>query len=911
MRKRHTSIRSLKFSLNAVLLLILAFASVEVQADQTVTVRSGNGTVGSRDSLIRVLQAAPSSANFIAAQTAPFAFVAAPHPFYIKRLPSDPSAQWVALTADLAPGSALYAFPFQLTDATIVSATLDIRFSVDNLIDGVFINGTRISGNSTDGDYHAEYRFVRNDIAPLLQPNSTNWLYMYLVDDGGFAGLMFNTTITTTGGGIQGISPDHGGNAGLVTVQIKGPNLSTSATAAGNVFNSDPISVDLTAVGLADIVGVNPKRLASDEIVTTFDLRGQPPGPRDVTVTLDDSSVVVIPGAFEVLAGGGGEITLDLLGPAVARVNRDVTFVAYARNIGLNDIGVLSYEFGPEDAAPSSLASVAASAGTIGGISPDSFASTSAVFRFLSCSNIIFRVLDRRDPDNCEPIRKKIRALTVAIGRVSHDLDDAIRKYGFFKCDTPPPAGGLGTITCLDLLAQIEQLKDELATLTAQLAVEQEKLRECEARSSSGNSTSSITRVQILANSDTDTVQTTICPVFSWDPNDKVGLSGNGEARYVTSDLTIPYTVFFENKAVATAPAQSVIITDRLDPSFDLGTFALGPIRFGDRVIEVPEKVRDFTSLEDLRPAMNLLVRVTVHLDTSTRVVTWQFTSLDPDTQQPPTDPLAGFLPPNIIPPQGEGSVSYTVALMHGTTTNTVVHNQANITFDSNPVISTPVWSNTVDNDKPTSHVLGLNQEQLSASFLVQWSGTDVDSGIQDFTIFVSDNEGPFVVWLQNTRATSATFVGLPGHKYGFYSIARDLVHNVEALKTVPDAVTTVVADTLPPVITVSANPATLWPPNGKMVPVTVSGTITDPESGVNASTATYAVTDEYGSVQPSGHITLGPTGSYSFTIQLQAARNGNDKDGRQYTITIRAQDNARNRGSAATGVTVPHDQGK
>jgi len=64
-------------------------------------------------------------------------------------------------------------------------------------------------------------------------------------------------------------------------------------------------------------------------------------------------------------------------------------------------------------------------------------------------------------------------------------------------------------------------------------------------------------------------------------------------------------------------------------------------------------------------------------------------------------------------------------------------------------------------------------------------------------------------------------------------------------------------------------SPATLWPPNGKMVPVTITGTMTDPTSGVNLSTAAYAVTDEYGLVQPSGTVTLGPTGSYSFTIQL------------------------------------------
>jgi hypothetical protein len=95
------------------------------------------------------------------------------------------------------------------------------------------------------------------------------------------------------------------------------------------------------------------------------------------------------------------------------------------------------------------------------------------------------------------------------------------------------------------------------------------------------------------------------------------------------------------------------------------------------------------------------------------------------------------------------------------------------------------------------------------------------------------------------------------------------------------------------------------------MVPVTISGTITDAGSGVNASTATYAVIDEYGLIHPSGQITTldATTGSYTFRIQLQASRNGNDQDGRQYTIIVSAQDKEGNQGSNSTVVTVPHDQ--
>jgi len=117
------------------------------------------------------------------------------------------------------------------------------------------------------------------------------------------------------------------------------------------------------------------------------------------------------------------------------------------------------------------------------------------------------------------------------------------------------------------------------------------------------------------------------------------------------------------------------------------------------------------------------------------------------------------------------------------------------------------------------------------------------------------------------------------------------------------------VVDTTPPIISVAVNRATLWPPDGKMVPVTVSGKITDTGSGVNASSAAYSVKDEYGRVQPTGAIALTPGGNYSFTVFLQASRRGSDLDGRRYTVIVRGKDNAGNGRSKTSTVTVPHDQ--
>ena len=110
-----------------------------------------------------------------------------------------------------------------------------------------------------------------------------------------------------------------------------------------------------------------------------------------------------------------------------------------------------------------------------------------------------------------------------------------------------------------------------------------------------------------------------------------------------------------------------------------------------------------------------------------------------------------------------------------------------------------------------------------------------------------------------------------------------------------------------PPIITVSRTPTSLWPPNGKMIPVTVSGTITD--TGCTITSAAYKVTDEYHEVQPSGGLTLGSGGAYSFTVLLQASRRGADLDGRVYNITVSASNNADKSGSQTRSVIVLHNQ--
>jgi len=113
-------------------------------------------------------------------------------------------------------------------------------------------------------------------------------------------------------------------------------------------------------------------------------------------------------------------------------------------------------------------------------------------------------------------------------------------------------------------------------------------------------------------------------------------------------------------------------------------------------------------------------------------------------------------------------------------------------------------------------------------------------------------------------------------------------------------------------VLSITASPQSLWPPNGRFVPVTVSGLIAD-DDGFPVG-ANFQVLDEYGAVQPSGPVALqdnlNGTFSYGFTVELQARRLGRDRDGRQYTIVVDAFDDHSD-DSEATVVTVPHDQGR
>lgn len=262
---------------------------------------------------------------------------------------------------------------------------------------------------------------------------------------------------------------------------------------------------------------------------------------------------------------------------------------------------------------------------------------------------------------------------------------------------------------------------------------------------------------------------------------------------YISGTSPAAYTIFFGNEPTATAPAQRVVVTNTVDPTkFNLSALTFGPITFPGVPGVVPPAVPaqglgTFSTQVDLNPTINLFVNVTASLDISSGLLTWTLQSIDPSTGLPPADPSVGFLPPG-----GNGSVSFTVTTNPSLTTGTAVADEATVVFDTHGPISTPVWSNTIDITPPVSKVAGLPSTESTVSFPVAWSGTDVGSGIQSYTIYVSDSGAAYTAWLINTPSTSAKFIGTIDHTYSFYSVATDFAGNTEAAKTTPDTMTTI-----------------------------------------------------------------------------------------------------------------------
>ncbi len=184
----------------------------------------------------------------------------------------------------------------------------------------------------------------------------------------------------------------------------------------------------------------------------------------------------------------------------------------------------------------------------------------------------------------------------------------------------------------------------------------------------------------------------------------------------------------------------------------------------------------------------------------------------------------------------------------------------------------------------PEANEHGWNNSEIT----VTWSCQDSLSGVVDETV-------------SQTLTTEGADLTLTGQ---CVDLAGNIAeHTVMGLNL----------DMTPPLLACAADPSEIWPPNHKLVPVTIGIEFTDALSGTDAFWLTAVASNEPDAGSGGGDK---PNDIQGFTVdtddttgKLRAERAG-DGSGRVYTFGYTGRDVAGNEATCTTVATVPHDQG-
>jgi hypothetical protein len=114
-----------------------------------------------------------------------------------------------------------------------------------------------------------------------------------------------------------------------------------------------------------------------------------------------------------------------------------------------------------------------------------------------------------------------------------------------------------------------------------------------------------------------------------------------------------------------------------------------------------------------------------------------------------------------------------------------------------------------------------------------------------------------------------------------------------------------VLVDNQPPVMTCAATPSALWPPNNKMVPVTLNVTAVSAAFGPTPFVLKSVMASELPVARVQGFV----IGQASTQGSLRASRLGYGSNGQVYTFVYQSTDQLGLTGTCTANVLVPHDQ--
>lgn len=674
-------------------------------------------------------------------------------------------------------------------------------------------------------DHYAQ-AYVSNLHAEVpLSANAANKCYVLVFAPWLAAGVI-NATIRAefTTLHLSGISHKQGGNAGSITVQLRGTG-----------FGLNTVTM-LTSSESAVITGEPVYPPDTTEMTLRFDLRSAVAGAYDILV-LDGGEIASIPKGFEIVDGGAGDPEIELGGPSAIRFGRSGTFTVTVGNPGLTDLedvavlfrivgldpaiqppaeGWPTYFFYQSSVAPGYQASFPMEIPGI--LSPQ-------------CYRPEQIYLGVEQADNCNTLATKIdlvleqiKAIESAIIRLTQEIaelkdfkekvcEDFVNQLEKEACKAACDFG----------IHRREQLKEKLKVELGKLEASKARLcaamgaipckntpPECAggagsapapasipapaASSSEPGGGSSLLPQSGIVLSDADwaalsdgkaglrkdapkapkTPTPDFCVVRSYDPNDKIGPLGVGPDRLISSQDAMDYMIRFENFATATAPVQELVVVDYLDSNLDWSTVEFGEIRYGDRVIAVPSGQLNF-STRDLPPTSSiaitgitvgqLAVDITATFNPQNGRLEWRMVARDTQDNQYPDDALAGFLPPNNADTHcGEGQVTFRVKPKLGLALGTRIENKAAIVFDSNDVVETPTVFNTIGQVEPKLAArIAAHASELHLGEPFAFSLTLSNSGINAATGIAVINALPAGFEFVSATATAGTVTHAAG----------------------------------------------------------------------------------------------------------------------------------------------------
>lgn len=265
--------------------------------------------------------------------------------------------------------------------------------------------------------------------------------------------------------------------------------------------------------------------------------------------------------------------------------------------------------------------------------------------------------------------------------------------------------------------------------------------------------------------------------VVSKDPNDKLGNAGYGEENFIAPQ-TMAYTVRFENDPEwATAPARWVRVYDTLDDDFDLDTFELKSFCLAGNLFTVGNGRDSFNQVVKITVGEDeVYVDARINLDRETRQITAEFMAIDPETGTMLMDVTKGLLYPNDATGRGDGDIQYSVAPKEDVENGAKLTNVAEIYFDFNDPIETPVVEHTLDSAAP---VLTAFTAECGNGNTVDFTfaGSDADSGVAGYNLAWSADGAVYTTLVSVTEGSWTCEIDLQ-KKYFFKAQAVDNAGN-------------------------------------------------------------------------------------------------------------------------------------